>query len=437
MPRIRTAAGMSDASPSPYPKYPALDGDGDADLATGMHADEDVTLGSQGSLPPTLPREHLVSTYERNRMLELSKYFEACQVVPASQADVGDEQVAAAPSAPAADTTLTALAQLGAFKLSCDRAFISPINSTHQYIIGEATQSTSLLDNALRSEDGLCLGVRALELTFGVCPQTIQVFTSDDRTISTNDVYADKTRYIIRDFTADSHFKDRPYVKGWPHMRSYAEVPLKSASGYVVGSYCVVDTQPRDFDDSEIQVLSNLGATIMNHLELLKSQLELSRVQRLVRGISSYAAGYAGLQEDQDRPPLGTSTSASSCQPVEESTSLPLSLARGDPGQTNTRPAAPRVDTNENIPSLSGASLGRPVDSETTSTSSESGYRNLSEPRADDAAMQDHPHSSDPAFSKAASAAVSRASHLIRQSMDLAGVVFVVSRITSSLNQPD
>jgi GAF domain-containing protein len=417
--------------------------------------------GSQSSLPPTHPKENLTPTDERNRLLELAKYFAASQIVPASQSAIGDAEVAAAPSAPAADTTLTALAQLGTFKLSCDRAFISLINSTHQYIIGEATQSTSLIDNALRPDDGLCLGVRALELAFGVCPQTIQIFTSDDRTISTPNIQADSSRYVIKDFTADSHFSTRPYVSGWPHMRSYAEVPLKSASGYVVGSYCVVDTRPRDFDDSEIQVLDSVAVTIMNHLELLKSQLEFHRVQSLVRGIGSYAAGYSGLQEHQTRPSLEAPTQPSSLQPAEEEMNLPVRLVRDDSSRTITRPAMARVYTDKATESVSDASLGTPMNSDLTWTTSDSGYSDVSELRADGIPDGDdgwgrrgsvessilgekpgpsHSNSSDEArgdtaLSKATSKAVSRASHLIRQSMDLGGVVFVVSHTASSPDQ--
>jgi hypothetical protein len=429
---------------------------------------------SQASLPPTHPEENLTPMDERNRRLELAKYFAASQIVPASEGTVGDDEVAAAPSAPSADTTLTALAQLGTFKLACDRAFISLINSTHQYIIGEATQSTSLLDNAIRAEDGLCLGVRALELAFGVCPQTIQIFTSDDRTIDTPNVCADKTRYVIKNFTADPHFRTRPYVSGWPHMRSYAEVPLKSASGYVVGSYCVVDTRPRDFDDSEIRILDSVGVTIMSHLELLKSQLEFHRVQRLVRGIGSYAAGYASLHEHQTRQSLGALTSTSSAlHLVEERGSLPFRLARGDSEQTITRPGIPRVHTDETVVSVSDASLADSVNSgakrrtsETTELTSKSSSAGAPRKRGDGddgrgrqrpgkpsileensvspavASILDRSTSSNEAhahgetnFSEAASTAVSRASHLVRQSMDLDYVVFVVGHIASSFNQ--
>ena len=398
------------------------------------------------ALPPTHPDENLTPMQERSRTLELAKYFAASQAVSASQAAIGDADIAAAPSAPAADTTLTALAQLGTFKLGCDRAFISLINSTHQYIIGEATQKTSLLDNDIRPEDGLCLGVRALELAFGVCPQTIQIFTSDDRTICTPNVHADKTRYVIKDFTADPQFQTRPYVSGWPHMRSYAEVPLKSASGYVVGSYCIVDTKPRDFGDSEIQVLESVGVTIMNHLELLKSQLELRRVQLLVRGIGSYAAGYASLQEHQTRPSLGNSISASTIQPLKNARSLPLRLNAERTEETTARPAIYRMHTDETVASQSDASFPTPADS---GTAGHSGSAGAYEQRADAKSAPGQSTAStsdneDTAFFKAASAAVSRASHLIRQSMDLSGVVFVVCHIrplahlpSADMNRPE
>jgi hypothetical protein len=393
--------------------------------------------GNDTSLPPTYSPEGLTALEERNRSLELAKYFAASQIQPASQAAIGDEAVAEALAAPAADTTLTALAQLGTFKLGCDRAFISLINSTHQYIIGEATQSTSLLDNSIRSEDGLYLGVRALELAFGVCAQTIQIFTSDDRTIRTPNVYADNTRYIIKDFTADPHFVSRPYVKGWPHMRSYAEVPLKCASGYVIGSYCVVDTRPRDFDETEIRTLNDVGITIMNHLELLKSKLEFCRVQRLVRGIGSYVAGYSGLQEHQTGPLLGTAASNPLFQPVPKTRCPSPRLTRGDSDETVVRPGSRRVHTDETIASQMEASSATSATSSSTKITPKPDSTDELDQRAStttteplvagDCADEEMNLSHD------ISAAISRAGYLMRHAMDLDGVIFVVC-FTKSTN---
>src|ERR1700683_2219653 len=44
------------------------------------------------------------------------------------------------------DPTLTAFAQLAAFRLDCERGFISLIDHEQQYVLAEATRSISLLN---------------------------------------------------------------------------------------------------------------------------------------------------------------------------------------------------------------------------------------------------------------------------------------------------
>jgi hypothetical protein len=114
------------------------------------------------------------------------------------------------------DATLTALAQLGSLKLQCERSFISLIDTSHQYIIGEATRSHALYsDRVATPSDAIYLGVRALELHWGVCPTTIQVFTGARKPFTTNVISAEPDFYIIRDFTADPTYADREYIVGW------------------------------------------------------------------------------------------------------------------------------------------------------------------------------------------------------------------------------
>jgi GAF domain-containing protein len=180
----------------------------------------------------------------------------------------GDEQPASCELAK--DITLTALAQLGVHRFNCNRSFVSIIDGELQHIIAEATASVSLRDkNRHLPDDGIYLGARSLDLVWGVCPHTIRLFTGrESNDIESGNVTANRTRYIIRDFRAEDCFKDRPYVREWPFMRFYAEVPLYSATGYVLGSYCVVDDEPRAvFGDSEIRDLQEVADAIGQHLE--------------------------------------------------------------------------------------------------------------------------------------------------------------------------
>lgn len=51
-------------------------------------------------------------------------------------------------------------------------------------------------------------------------------------------------------------------------IRFYAGVPLMTRDGYGLGSLCVLGTQPRKADDSEMAALTDLAAMVMSQLEL-------------------------------------------------------------------------------------------------------------------------------------------------------------------------
>lgn len=137
------------------------------------------------------------------------------------------------------------------------------------------------------------MGEVPLDLFAGVCAGTIPIFTSQTgEKIQTKNIYADQSRYVINDFTLDSAYKTRPYVAGFPHMRYYAEVPLKSESGYVLGSYCVVDSKPHSgLDDDGYRILVEIASAIMRHLDLIKTNDDHSRSMQVFHGLHSFALG--------------------------------------------------------------------------------------------------------------------------------------------------
>lgn len=218
-----------------------------------------------------------------------------------NEAPTGDEQPTA--SILSSDITLNALAQLGVYRLGCNRSFVSIIDRDSQFIIAEATKSVSLrITDQHLPDDGVYLGARRLDLEWGVCPHTIRLFTSQDLSyaIDTANITANQTRYIIRDFRKEDCFRDRPYVREWPHMRFYAEVPLFSPSGYVLGSYCVVDDKPREeFGDAEIALLQEVSDAIGLHLENTRSVHYHRRAEDLVKGLTSFVQDYAEFDPRQ------------------------------------------------------------------------------------------------------------------------------------------
>jgi diguanylate cyclase with GAF sensor len=72
----------------------------------------------------------------------------------------------------------------------------------------------------------------------------------------------------IVDAQSDPRYRDNPYVRGEPGMRSYLGAPLTTPDGYNIGTLCVIDTIPRDYTSVDREVLANLAKLAVIHLEL-------------------------------------------------------------------------------------------------------------------------------------------------------------------------
>lgn len=229
------------------------------------------------------------------RLKEVFRYFQAAShAFGLEENDIDDpESYNPALSRVSLDPVLNALCKLGVHELKADRAFISLIDHESQYIISEMTKSVSLYDTDQHDEgDGICLGARPLDLFAGVCAGTLPAFTDgssfNSHHINTANIFADETRYIINDFTLEPKYQDRPYVKGFPHMRGYCEVPIKTSKGYVIGTYAVVDNKPRKgLSEKEFIILTEIAASIMRHIDAIKIQEEYARSSRLLQGLNT------------------------------------------------------------------------------------------------------------------------------------------------------
>lgn len=83
---------------------------------------------------------------------------------------------------------------------------------------------------------------------------------------------------IIPDLTADPRTRNNPLVTGEPHIRFYAGAPLRTPSGRVLGSLCVIDHQPRPDGLTEAQqdALRRLARQVMI---LLRERRQLAKVR--------------------------------------------------------------------------------------------------------------------------------------------------------------
>lgn len=226
-------------------------------------------------------------TSERKRVQELLRFYQPTPV-DAHDVDLNDVELSS-------DPTLTALVQLGALRTNCDRAFMSLVTHEQQHILAEATRSISTIDKTNHKEgDQIFLGQRTVELGWGVCPTTFKVFTSTDDSlnVSTANITANAKGYVMGDMSKEPQFAERPFVTGFPYMKFYAEVPIFTPSGYVIGSYTVVDNKARyDGHEEVLSVLREISSAIMNHLELVTFKQTYRRASRMVSGLAHFVEG--------------------------------------------------------------------------------------------------------------------------------------------------
>ncbi|CAD0056734.1 unnamed protein product [Aureobasidium pullulans] len=366
---------------------------------------------------------------ERLRMRTLARcvalYFLPAQITADTLRAISGQPV---PPTLSQDTHLTALAQLGPLKLQCDRAFISLLSTSTQFIIAEATRSISLRQtNRFRGQqDALFLGVQALHKSYGVCPNTVNIFTDSTGTLAseTPDIVANTTRYVIRDFRALDLFKDRPYVVGFPHMRSYAEVPLTSSSGRVIGSYCVVDDVLRDdfFDDDTTFVLTEIADSIVNYLDSVNVKHAQARGERLMEGLSMFAEKkFTSMAETNLRKERRAwSRSKFNIRANEDCDQVPPDLWPSSSSSQSTRPisiSSTRDSDKDNrtdltTPSENSRSLGDPASSSCLTTP-------LDRPTTLDKEALETSNPSNPRFD-----VFNRAAAIIRDALDIDGVAF-------------
>ncbi|MEP5697907.1 MAG: PAS domain S-box protein, partial [Sneathiella sp.] len=72
--------------------------------------------------------------------------------------------------------------------------------------------------------------------------------------------------FYIPDAKADARFQDNPLVTGPPGIQFYAGVPLSAEGGLKVGTLCVIDTKPRQFNSDQFIALKDFGDCVEQQL---------------------------------------------------------------------------------------------------------------------------------------------------------------------------
>ena len=304
----------------------------------------------------------------------------------------------------------------------------------NQYILAEATQSVSLNSpDHCSPGDEIYLGPRVLDMMWGVCPNTIQVFTAsnDCNNVATENVVANQECYVMNDLSAIENFKDRPYVAGWPYMRFYAEVPIHSPTGYVIGTYCVVDDKPRNgLDKQGLLALNEISSAIMKHLELVQMQYGLQRAGGMVKGLGLFVDGKSSSLIDwwSDTFPEQRSLDKLEERELGQQTGTvqTVSIQSAPQGSSHEAHQISSATTTLSEQKEFVDTLGQPEEclvaspTQENPVTSETGSRTRQKKSTSPATMPD-----ESIFSAGIAHLFSRASKIIQEAVELDGIIFV------------
>jgi serine/threonine protein kinase len=74
--------------------------------------------------------------------------------------------------------------------------------------------------------------------------------------------------WLISDARVDPRALSNPLVAGDLGIQFYAGVPLQTSDGHNLGTLCVLDFEPREISETDVQNLEDLAAMVMSELEL-------------------------------------------------------------------------------------------------------------------------------------------------------------------------
>jgi signal transduction histidine kinase/CheY-like chemotaxis protein len=346
---------------------------------------------------------------------------------------------------------LTAFAQLGALRLKAQRGLITLFGRNQQFVLAEATQSLSLKDCTVEGDrDALWLGCCVVPKEDGICQL---VASLPNMASEEDDPVVGERVCLVPDLRQDARFNELPMVTHSPKARFYAGAPIISPKGITIGSYCIIDDEPRSgLDAPSIKFLQDMASTVMDHLDMARRKAEYHRAERMIVGFGSFVEGKATLRNEWVH---ATGLRQSEQESDEGRVDIQQQNAQIKSGlltTVHTRPSSPRPElqaiSQENAEQSSGLFSGpsptfpsrsSPSPSTTqTGKSSEGSVDQMSSPTKAETETSFSVRSTastenfqEDMLSAGVRQVFSRAANIIRESIEVQGVAFFDASIGS------
>lgn len=91
---------------------------------------------------------------------------------------------------------------------------------------------------------------------------------------------------VVEDATKDERFAENPLVTNNPNIRFYAGAPLLTPDNHAIGTLCVIDRQPRQLTDAQLEALQALARQVTMKLELRRMSVLLQESNEQLQNLS-------------------------------------------------------------------------------------------------------------------------------------------------------
>ena len=103
----------------------------------------------------------------------------------------------------------------------------------------------------------------------------------------------------VADASLDLRFAGNPLVTGNPNIRFYAGAPIVTQRGDALGTVCVIDTEPRKLDASQLELLEALARHAASLLDMRDLAITSTQEEYKLHGVADLLEAQVALRTEE------------------------------------------------------------------------------------------------------------------------------------------
>jgi hypothetical protein len=291
----------------------------------------------------------------------------------------------------------------------------------NEYFLAESTSTFGLIgDNGPAQNAWLSISGARVPRSASLCEHTLSLRPNPAEMSPV---------FLIPDLRLDEKTCDMECVKRWD-LRFYCGVALTNMKGVNIGCVYVVDDKPRSsVSQEQAQFLTQMAATVMDHLENIRAKEDIVRVTMMSQALHAFIEGDGTMNGDWQRLKRYNLPSGAGVG-FRWETNKDDGMGSYNNGKKELGPSTAKVASHEPLPQPAGLDHTLNLNSPWSSTTEipqilplKSVFEGINSAASPLVGGSDAEFSSE-GFSDLLHSTFSRASNLIREGMEVDGAVF-------------